>query len=179
MRAPLWLVFLALACGTPTPSGTGGGGGFLNTGGGSASGGGSGGGTGGATCTTSSDCSYWYCQCVSTTTPVNSRTCLNRQCASVSTACNDGCSSFGGWTGQTYSATGGGSGSGGGGGGSSSSGQPGSACATRFDCLAQTCGCTDGAVLTVRDCLNSFCNSHGSTCESACVDSGHGHWDGF
>ena len=178
------LTLTALSCGPSLEGGTGsgGGGGSLNVGGGSGggrgtggsggTGGGAGPGSGGATCASANDCPYFYCLCISTTTPVNSRTCLNQQCASVSTACNNGCASFSGWTGKTFSSGGSGGGAG------TSSGQPGSFCASRFDCLAQACGCTDGAVLNVRDCLNDVCNSRASTCQSACVDTNHGNWDG-
>ncbi len=171
-------LLLSVACGPPPvrDMGMNGSGGGAGSSGGGAGGTGGGGGTSGVQCTVGSDCAYWYCECTGTTTPVNSRTCNNHQCAGASSACNDGCASFGRtWTGRIFSSPGS---AGGGGGSSSSSGGPGSSCSTRFDCNPWSCGCTDGAVLTVRDCLNNVCNSKASACGDACYDTGHGDWNG-
>lgn len=184
LRAVLSMVTLiSVSCGAPPDRDMGFnrvGGGPGNFGSGSGSTGGGAGSTGGGgdnlrrECNVGSDCAYWYCECSGTTTPVNSRTCNNGQCAGVTTACTNGCASFGRtWTGRTFNSN-----STGGGGGSSSTGLPGSACSSRFDCNPLTCGCTDGAVLTVRECFNSFCNTKSAACSDACFDTNHGDWDG-
>jgi hypothetical protein len=179
-----WLVVVSLmACGgqrdmsMTMSAGGGSGGASAGTGGsgGSAGTGGSGSSSGGPICSSETDCAYWYCECTGTSVPVNSRTCSNGHCAPASAACTSGCAAFGHqWTGRTLGSSGSG-----GGGGSSSSGAPGSSCTTKDDCTALTCGCTDGALLTVHDCYGGTCNFRSSACEDACVDTNHGHWDGI
>ena len=151
----------------------------LGTGGGS--GGTRGTGTGGGQtssnpCTRSEDCPYWYCECANVFAPVNSRSCINRECQSASVTCNSSCANFNSsWTGRTYSSSGTG---GGGSAGSTSDGSPGSVCSSRVDCDTLVCGCVDGAVLNVRECVNNRCNSRAAACDDACYDTGHGRWDG-
>ncbi len=128
--------------------------------------------SGKTSCAVAENCPSYACECTGQSAPVNSRQCVNQQCADSATACNTGCKGFGAsWTGRILTAPSASSTS------STSSGAPGSACADQYDCNALTCACADGAVLSVRDCYNKKCSAMAVACEDACYDTGHGGWD--
>lgn len=121
-------------------------------------------------CSGLGSCSPWFCQCENMKV-VNGGFCYQNFCTQASAICPNACAAFnyGKWTGNY------------GGGPTKPTPTPtdGGGCSSGEQCPQLTCNCSDGTALDVRKCLPSrVCGVESTSCQDACVEEGHGDWEG-